>query len=432
MSLNTLKINTEAQKLAPSALLELFILDSSDQGGGILRFYSGVGENNQPVRYQGEVYNPFPVQVTGFESKSQGSPPRPSVAFANVHGVFTGLGLLFDDLIGSKFIRRKVYARFLDGADEADPLAHFPDDVFVLERKSRENKLVVEYEMGICIDVEGVKLPRRQVLANSCTFKYRGPDCGFAETLFVSDTKNTAYLNSLKTNILGNLTSNSNPSGYTAFDDASSTSAYRVFDGFTAAPSVSSWSKAATSGHVGVMLPFSCTPARYVLYPVPDALTKAPTAWTFEGTVDGSNWVVLDTQTAQNAWVAEQPLTYDVSGLDRFFGFRLNVTSVNGGSALSFAEFQIMASYYRGPWSETSVYYRNDEVSRTIRGINQMFKLKVAEASGLVSAPPNNNYWLADQCSKRLFGCKLRFDPLNQNLPIPFGGFPGTARLPEV
>lgn len=39
----------------------------------------------------------------------------------------------------------------------------------------------------------------------------------------------------------------------------------------------------------------------------------------------------------------------------------------------------------------------------------------------------NTDLWVEDKCSKKLSGCKIRFNNKSLDLPIPFGGFPGTA-----
>ena len=48
--------------------------------------------------------------------------------------------------------------------------------------------------------------------------------------------------------------------------------------------------------------------------------------------------------------------------------------------------------------------------------------------------PPNDEYWVADKCSKTLAGCKVRWDS-EVNLPkspyngaLPFGGFPAITK----
>ena len=58
---------------------------------------------------------------------------------------------------------------------------------------------------------------------------------------------------------------------------------------------------------------------------------------------------------------------------------------------------------------------------------------------------PNTNYWVADECSKDLTGCRLRWglyaqggvknDPLNEQScaitpgKLPFGGFPAARKI---
>jgi phage-related protein len=62
----------------------------------------------------------------------------------------------------------------------ADPNQYLSRDVWVVDRKSAENPAVVEFELAAPIDVAGVMLPRRQVVANVCAWQYRSAECGYA------------------------------------------------------------------------------------------------------------------------------------------------------------------------------------------------------------------------------------------------------------
>lgn len=62
----------------------------------------------------------------------------------------------------------------------ADPTQEFPPEVWFVDRKASETKMVVELELAASWDVQGVLLPRRQAIANTCNWRYRGPDCGYA------------------------------------------------------------------------------------------------------------------------------------------------------------------------------------------------------------------------------------------------------------
>lgn len=66
---------------------------------------------------------------------------------------------------------------------DADPNEQMPPEVWYIERKSSETRESVSFELVSAFDLEGVKLPRRQVIANYCTWKsvggYRGVYCGY-------------------------------------------------------------------------------------------------------------------------------------------------------------------------------------------------------------------------------------------------------------
>ena len=70
-------ITSEIQKLAPSAVIELFVLDLSLFGQGPVRFHAGTNALLQRVVWQGHAYEAFPIQVEGFEFNGGGQVPRP-------------------------------------------------------------------------------------------------------------------------------------------------------------------------------------------------------------------------------------------------------------------------------------------------------------------------------------------------------------------
>jgi lambda family phage minor tail protein L len=43
-----------------------------------------------------------------------------------------------------------------------------------------ESSDIVEFELATPLDVEGVRLPRRQVICNARSWRYRGDGCGYA------------------------------------------------------------------------------------------------------------------------------------------------------------------------------------------------------------------------------------------------------------
>ncbi len=181
-------ISQEIQALAPSALIELFVLDTSVAiaGGSMYYFHAGTNQLGGPVVWQGIVYQPLPIEASGFDFITRGSPPRPKIKVANTGGLFSALIDGSDDLIGCKVIRKRTFVRYLDSVNfsrgtnpQSDPNQHLEDDIWFVDRKVSENKYLVEWELASALDLSGIMLPYRQVIQNSCPWKYRGPECGW-------------------------------------------------------------------------------------------------------------------------------------------------------------------------------------------------------------------------------------------------------------
>ena len=175
----------ELQAFGLDAIVELYTLDLTPRGGGVYHFHAGTNSLKTDVVWQGVAYQPLPLQVTGFEMQ-QGKFPRPRLQLANISGVFSSLVRNYSDLVGCKVTRKRTMARYLDavnftgGNPTANPLEAFPDDIFYVTRKTAENKLTIEFELGSSLDLMGVMIPKRQVIANVCPFVYRSEECGYA------------------------------------------------------------------------------------------------------------------------------------------------------------------------------------------------------------------------------------------------------------
>ena len=188
-------IQQEIHALAPGAIVVLYELDATAQGGAITRMHAGTNGLRQPVVWQGQTYQPFPIEADGFEFSGKGQLPRPVVRVANAMGVLSVLVRNYQDLIGAKFTRRRTMAKFLDAVNfpggvnpTADPTAALPDDVYFIDRKATENKVVVEFELAAAFDVAGVQLPARYITQNVCAWRYRVNDessgCPYSGTVY--------------------------------------------------------------------------------------------------------------------------------------------------------------------------------------------------------------------------------------------------------
>lgn len=179
----------DLQSLSPTAVLELYTLDMTIVGGPVVHFHTGTNELSTSVVWQGITYSPYPVQVSGFEYRGQGKLPRPIIRVANVTGSISAFIRDYDDLLGCKVIRKRTFSKYLDavnfpsGNPDADTSQQFMDDIFFIDRKVSENKILVEFELSVVFDVHGVKLPRRQIIQNVCPWKYKSSECGYVPGL---------------------------------------------------------------------------------------------------------------------------------------------------------------------------------------------------------------------------------------------------------
>ena len=175
--------------LEPNAIIELFQLhlDATLHGSAdIFYWHNGVNANvTGNITWNGQEYFRLPLEATGFDYSSSGSLPRPKLAVSNIGSSITELLLQVNlitagnDLGGAKVIRIRTLKKYLDGQPAADPHAQFPSEIWYVDRKSNENRAVVEFELASKFDLVGVMLPRRQIIANVCQWVYRGGECGY-------------------------------------------------------------------------------------------------------------------------------------------------------------------------------------------------------------------------------------------------------------
>lgn len=195
-------VNTEQAGFTPSQLISLFVLDATFLGGDLYHFHAGTNEYFKPIIFNGVEYTPFPIAIDGFDTDGKGGLPRPRISCSNINGFVSNILLQNQNLLGAQFIRRRVFARFLDNENFAnnvnpfgtpDPTAAYPDDIFFVNRKIRETREVVEFECTSPLEIDDAKLPRRQILANVCPFRYRdGATCGYGGAP-IADKQNKVF-----------------------------------------------------------------------------------------------------------------------------------------------------------------------------------------------------------------------------------------------
>jgi len=135
-------LNFELTNLTPSAMVTMFEIDLNklletkeitlgesaiqvgfpgDINDGILRFHNNIKVFNSYIIWQGKQYYPAPIIAEGFEATTKGTLPRPNLTLASQSK--TGIDQLallrneirkFGDIIGAKVTRRRTFAKYLD------------------------------------------------------------------------------------------------------------------------------------------------------------------------------------------------------------------------------------------------------------------------------------------------------------------------------
>lgn len=178
--------------------IDLYTLDigvllpvgSTDQR--IYRFCNWTTTNGADVVYQGQTYTAIPLEAQGFESGGSQQLARPTISIANVGLAITGLVNTYGDLVGASFSRIRTLTCYLDGGTTPDPNAYFGPDIYVIEQRSREDKLLTQWQLAAPFDLEGMTLPSRKLLREQCQWVYRSAvGCGYTGTAYFNENDQT-------------------------------------------------------------------------------------------------------------------------------------------------------------------------------------------------------------------------------------------------
>ena len=219
-------LNTEISSLNPSARIDLYEIDlnevfpefkqriTQDQftkgdqpvSNGILRIYNDYNlytlSSSGPfeygaVKWQNNFYYPFPIQAEGFDYSSVGALATPTFRISTASPDYTNNSFYkyirmqiesLGDIVGAKFTRIKTFLKYLDGSNFLELYNPYnpntglyeielPRDIYYIDRKTAENRTVIEYQLASVLDLENLTLPGRTIYGSNCSFQYRGEGC---------------------------------------------------------------------------------------------------------------------------------------------------------------------------------------------------------------------------------------------------------------
>lgn len=225
-------LNSDFQKLYVDGLINLFELDASALGAGILRFhghisfqdwekiYSSIGTDgligndsgsigkvfdvgtdkvwHRNIVWQGQTFEPMALEVSGLEMRSDGKASAPTLSMANniggIQNAVSALCLQFSDFAGAKLKVITTLAKYLDAENfsQGNPTAsnEAKEQLWYIEQKTSENAQAVTFELSNPIDFEGLKIPVRQI-SNYCHWcamgNFRGEECQYTGAAMFTD-----------------------------------------------------------------------------------------------------------------------------------------------------------------------------------------------------------------------------------------------------
>lgn len=135
--------------------------------------YHSMTRLNNTMVFDGHDYIPIAVNVTGFEWNGQGTLPTPTLQISNVNRILASSVITLKSLVGAKFTRIRTFRKHLDDGSDPDPALIFPKEIYRVNRKTAQNKVYIEFQLASALDQEGVKIPGRICLRNTCTHRYR-------------------------------------------------------------------------------------------------------------------------------------------------------------------------------------------------------------------------------------------------------------------
>ncbi|WP_454812193.1 discoidin domain-containing protein [Labrys neptuniae] len=182
--------------------------------------------------------------------------------------------------------------------------------------------------------------PRRVKRQNDTSWSIETVNFRFGPYLPVNDTA-TSLTPSGTGNPIPKMNSNTTPSGTAAASGTALGAPWSAFDrdagtAWHSDSGAQAWlSYTFPASHIIVGYAVQATTQLVTSTPVTD---RAPKSWTFEGSNDGMNWTVLDSQYAQSNWSAGEARYFRFTNITAYIGYRLNVTSNNGGQYVTIGE----------------------------------------------------------------------------------------------
>lgn len=156
---------SEDLKLAHgSGLVELFDFDLSMLGGPIYHFTPKPTGSLGYITFGGVQYFSFPFEFKSANG-AEGTLPRMQLTVGAVQNlVFKAALVQYGSLLGMRMTKRVTYAKYLDGAANANSSMHSTPELWICKKLLEQGKESVSFEMALPIDAPNIVFPPGQCL----------------------------------------------------------------------------------------------------------------------------------------------------------------------------------------------------------------------------------------------------------------------------
>lgn len=165
-------IARESAKFEQDALIDMYEMDLQKIHLGIFRF-TPVSTDTGSIFFGGHEYICAPISVEGFAWDGSGTLPRPTMDIMATDLHFLNLIVNMDDLVGMPVRRIQTFRKYLDDGDSPDPSVHMPIENYVIDRKAKQSRQLISFELTMELDQQGVRIPRMMILRDVCVQTYR-------------------------------------------------------------------------------------------------------------------------------------------------------------------------------------------------------------------------------------------------------------------
>jgi len=145
-----------------------------------------------PIVFDGNTYYALPMEMSDFQIRSDGAHSRPTITVGNVESIMrtssvfqngndggsSGLSeFSIDKLIGKRITKRQTLEKYLTldpSSVSTKAIVEYPKRTYIIDAIKQRTEMAVIFELANPFDLQGVKLPRRQIIGKYCPWAYQG------------------------------------------------------------------------------------------------------------------------------------------------------------------------------------------------------------------------------------------------------------------